>query len=204
MIFPHPSQASPEGIVAVGGELSLELIQEAYANGIFPWPHDGLPLLWFSPDPRGILIFEKLHVPRSLKKEMKKNSYTFTVSQDFQGVIKACETADRGGQGTWITPEMRKAYIELFEKGGALSVECWEGPTLVGGIYGVLSKNYFSAESMFFVRSNCGKMCFVKLVEHLQCLGHTWMDVQMVTEVVGNFGAELIHREKFLNWIGVS
>lgn len=201
MTFPHPSTASPEGIVAVGGDFELELLQEAYNNGIFPWPHEGMPLLWFSPDPRGVLDFSELHIPRSLQKLLRKNPYTFSVNKNFWFVITACQEVDRGDHGTWITDEMKKAYFELHKAGGAVSVECWNGTELVGGIYGVMSKKYFSAESMFFTESNCGKMCFVKLVEYLSGIGHTWMDVQMVTGVVGTFGAKLIDRDDFLKRI---
>lgn len=158
-----------------------------------------MPLLWFCPDPRGILEFKSLHVPRSLTKEMKKEKYTFTVNKAFSKVIAGCAKAPRrDGAGTWITPEMKRAYSEMHKAGFAHSLEAWLNDELVGGIYGVMVAGHFSAESMFGLKSNVSKMCFVKLVEHLKSLGLEWMDIQMVTSVSGALGGREISRKEFL------
>jgi leucyl/phenylalanyl-tRNA--protein transferase len=201
--------STPEGLVAVGGNLEVSTLQEAYRNGIFPWPQEGLPLLWFSPDPRGILEFKDLHVSRSLRKwERQHPEWTFTLNEAFSKVIQGCRWQKREGQsGTWILPEMEEAYLKLFDSGQILSVEVWENEELIGGIYGVLSmsfkgKLFFSGESMFHKKSNASKMAFWKLVEHLKAHGHTWMDMQMLTEVTKSFGGKYISREEFLQKIG--
>lgn len=206
----NPRMATPEGLVAVGGNLNVETLQSAYRNGIFPWPQEGLPLLWFSPDPRGILDFKDLHIPRSLKKWEKQHpEWTYTVNQAFSQVIRQCRLQSRAGQmGTWILPEMETAYNRLFEEGQILSLEVWEGSELIGGIYGVVSlsakgKLFFSGESMFHKKSNASKMAFVKMVEYLKAKGHTWMDMQMLTEVTTSLGGKYISRDEFLNRIGV-
>jgi leucyl/phenylalanyl-tRNA--protein transferase len=202
--FPDPRTATPEGIVAVGGTLNKETLTEAYSYGIFPWPHRDLPLLWFSPDPRGVLFFDDLKINKSLIKVLRKNLWTFTVNQSFKQVIIACQKQDRKGQqGTWITDEIVAVYTELFAHQQALSLEVWNGSQLVGGIYGVLSKHYFSAESMFFKESNASKYAFVQLVKYLQSLGHSWMDLQMVTSVSKSLGAKEITKSEFLNLIKV-
>lgn len=203
--FPNPKYTETlEGIILVGGKLSVENLIESYSLGIFPWPHEGYPLLWFCPDERGIIDFKDLHIPTSLKKWIKKNQdqIKVTVNQDFPEVIRECRSQKRKGQrGTWITDAIEKNYIALAKKGYALSVECWQGEELVGGIYGVLSKKYFSCESMFFKKSNMSKYAFLKLVEHLKELKLNWMDLQMVTDVSESFGAKYISKKEFLKRI---
>lgn len=189
-----------DGLIAYGGDLSVELLREAYAKGIFPWPQENMPLLWFSPDPRGVLDFADLHIPTSLKKWAKRNSHLHvTIGQAFQQVVEQCRLQDRPGQkGTWILPEMEVAYFELFQQGEALSVEIWEKKVLVGGIYGVLSGGVFSGESMFHLKPNTSKLALWKLTDELRSRGHQWMDIQMVTPVLSGFGGKLISRDEFL------
>lgn len=214
-LFPNPRKSTPEGLVAVGGNLQLETLQEAYKKGIFPWPQEGLPLLWFSPDPRGILDFQDFHVPQSLKKFARKQTqWKFSLNRAFAQVIEQCRKQVRKGAdgqmqaGTWILPEMEEAYLRLYSAGQILSCECWDGEELVGGIYGVLTMTekgflLFSGESMFHKKSNASKMVLWKLVEHLKSQGHQWMDIQMVTEVTGMMGGKYISREEYLTRIGV-
>ena len=214
-LFPDPRRTTPEGLVAVGGNLSVATLREAYSKGIFPWPQEGMPLLWFSPDPRGVLDFKDFHIPKSLDKFARKHGHwSFTFNRAFAQVIEACRTQPRRGPdgqmqtGTWILPEMQAAYTQLFEQGHILSCECWDGERLIGGIYGVLNltkKNQmlFSGESMFHVESNASKMVLWKLVEHLKDQGQTWIDIQMTTEVTQMMGGKYIPREEFLQRIGV-
>jgi leucyl/phenylalanyl-tRNA--protein transferase len=208
-LFPDPRQSTPEGLVAVGGDLSVNTLKDAYSRGIFPWPQEGLPMLWFSPDPRGVLDFSELHVGRSLQKWLKANvDLKVTCNQATQKVIQACRQKKRPGQaGTWILPEMETAYTELNKNGWGISIEIWREENLVGGIYGVLasapSGKYFSAESMFYSVSNASKLALLELVRELKKRGLTWMDLQMVTDVSSQFGAKLISRDEFLKRLGV-
>lgn len=201
--FPDPTQTLVEGIIHVGGELSVGNLYSAYSRGIFPWPHPGYPMLWFCPETRGVLDFHEFHVPQSLKKfKRKSSSWNLTVNQAFDQVISECQKQVRPGQdGTWISTKMKKAYIDFFNAGCVLSVECWENEKLIGGIYGVLVNGLFAGESMFFKKTNASKISFWFLVEHLQSLGHKWMDMQMVTPVTESFGGKYISREEFLSRI---
>jgi leucyl/phenylalanyl-tRNA--protein transferase len=205
-----PRKSTPEGLVAVGGNLEFETLEEAYRLGIFPWPQEGMPLLWFSPDPRGVLDFDELHVPRSLRKwERQHSHWKYTLNKAFSQVIHHCRLQKRPGQdGTWILPQMEKAYRTLFDRGRVLSLEVWDGEDLIGGIYGVMCVNaegkmHFSGESMFHLKANASKMALVKLVEHLKSQGQTWMDIQMLTDVTTALGGKYISREDFLGRLGV-
>ncbi len=203
--FPDPRKAEIEDdIIAIGGNLDAANLKKSYAMGIFPWPHEGYPLLWFCPDKRGILDFKDLHIPQSLQKWIKKNQFEIqvTVNECFSDVMKECQKQKRKDQkGSWINKEMIAAYSDLQKKGGALSVECWMGDELISGIYGVMSKKYFSCESMFFKKPNASKYAFIQLVEYLKKQKITWMDLQMVTDVSESFGAKYISRSKFLERI---
>lgn len=193
-----------DGVIAVGGILDAPNLKQSYSLGIFPWPHEGYPLLWFCPDERGILEFSELNINRSLAKWIRKYEplITVTVNQAFAQVIRECQLQVRAGQkGSWITPEIIEAYTQLSQQGGALSVECWLDDELISGIYGVKSNNYFSCESMFFKRSNASKYAFIRLVEYLKKQGFTWMDLQMVTDVCESLGGKYITREEFLDRI---
>lgn len=197
--FPQPIQSDENGIVAVGGELSVENVLQAYSLGIFPWPHGNLPLLWFCPLERGIMDFRSFKIPDSVKKDLRKKNFRMSYNQAFDDVINGCAEQKREGQkGTWITPAMKKTYRKLHQLGYAQSVECWNGDDLVGGLYGVYVKNVFSGESMFFKESGASKACLIALVGKLKNLGHTWFDIQMVTPVLELFGGEYIPREKYL------
>jgi len=202
--FPDPRQSTSEGLVAVGGRLSPDMLLAAYRKGIFPWPQDDMPMLWFSPDPRGVIDFSEVHIPRSLEKFRRKvsDSWTFTVNKSFRAVMDECGKQKRPGQaGTWIIPSMPPAYQRLHAQGYALSVECWENDELIGGIYGVDLGYYFSGESMFFKRTNASKLSLLYLMDHLKTRGLTWMDVQMVTPVIESLGGKYISREQFLHRI---
>jgi leucyl/phenylalanyl-tRNA---protein transferase len=197
-LFPDVEAAEESGVVCIGGPLSVPVLVTAYYNGIFPWPHPGLPLLWFAPSERGVLKFKDLHVPRSLKRARNKLNLQFTFDKAFREVMAQCGKAKRKDSGgTWITPEMLKGYEELFEAGYAHSLEAWEDGKLVGGIYGVFVAGVFSGESMFGLKSDVSKICLVRLAEYLQGLGLEWMDIQMVTSVTGHLGGKEIPRASY-------
>ncbi|MGZ3769991.1 MAG: leucyl/phenylalanyl-tRNA--protein transferase [Bdellovibrio sp.] len=201
--FPDPRETLAEGIIAVGGKLDVGTLYAAYSKGIFPWPQPGLPMLWFSPEQRGILDFKDFRVPESLKRFRRKNpQIEFTVNKDFLQVIEECSKQPRPGQeGTWILPGMKKAYLEFFKAGFCMSVEVRENNILVGGIYGVLVEGVFSGESMFYKMPNASKLALWRLVEILASLGHKWIDVQMVTPVVSSMGGKYVEREEYLEML---
>lgn len=205
IVFPPVETASEDGLVAVGGDLELDTLLEAYRKGIFPWPLSTYPLnvdlpnTWFSPNPRGMLEFKNLHIPRSFVKFLKKSPFEVTFNQAFPDVIVSCSKIPRKDQpGTWITPEIINAYINMFEAGYAYSTEVWHEQRLVGGMYGVVMGEFVSGESMFTIEPNAGKTALYTLVHHLQEKGLTWIDTQMVTEVVKQFGGKYYPRPVFL------
>jgi leucyl/phenylalanyl-tRNA--protein transferase len=198
-MFPHPDQSDEDGLLCYGGNLEIEILIDAYSHGIFPWPHDGYPLLWFSPPERGILDFEKVHIPQRLRRFRKSWKGEFRIDTSFRDVISSCARKKRRGQrGTWITADMINAYMAFHNAGYAHCIEAWEDNELVGGIYGVFVGNVFSAESMFFDRPNCSKLCLWRLIEHLQGIGLTWLDVQVLTPATEQFGGVYISRGEFL------
>ena len=203
--FPDPRFSTSEGIVAVGGNLSPENVLAAYRQGIFPWPIEGLPLVWFSPPERAILEFTDLHVPRSLRSAGRRAHLQFTIDRDFPSVIRACARSKRAGEsGTWITPEVIRSYTRLHGLGFVHSVEAWEtvgeglSGRLVGGLYGVDADGAFAGESMFYLRPNASKLALLFLIEHLERRGLTWIDIQMMTPHMQALGAKLISRDRYL------
>jgi len=203
--FPDPKEASPEGVVAVGGDLHPDSVMLAYRQGIFPWPLENVPFLpWFCPPQRAILDFSRLHIPKSLLRIKKKSPFLFSVDQAFTEVISECAFTKRPGQsGTWINPEMEESYCELHRLGHAHSVEVWkesEGGilSLVGGIYGVDAGGVFAAESMFYRESYASKLALLHLIEHLQARGAKWMDIQIMTPHMLTLGAHEVSRDEFL------
>ncbi|AFY00635.1 leucyl/phenylalanyl-tRNA--protein transferase [Bdellovibrio bacteriovorus] len=201
--FPDPRETLAEGILAIGGSLDVGTLYSAYSKGIFPWPQPGLPMLWFSPEERGVLEFRDFHVPESLRRFRKRHpEIHFSVNQDFHHVLEECSKQPRPGQdGTWITGQMKRAYLEFFKAGYCMSVEVRENNVLIGGIYGVLVEGVFSGESMFYRKPNASKLALWRLVEVLSEQGHEWIDVQMVTPVVASMGGKLIDREQYLEML---
>jgi leucyl/phenylalanyl-tRNA--protein transferase len=198
--FPDPRTASPEGIVAIGGDLHPDSVLAAYRQGIFPWPVEKLPLLWFCPAERGVLSFDALHVPRSLARARRTSGITHTFDRAFGAVIRACAATPRPSQhGTWITPAVVAAYERLHQMGVAHSVESWLGDRLVGGAYGVDVDGAFAAESMFYVEPNASKLALLHLIDHLRSRRLDWMDVQTLTPHMQRLGARLVAREEFLD-----
>lgn len=198
--FPDPADATPEGIVAIGGDLHIETLRLAYREGIFPWPHAGLPLLWFSPPERAVLDFASLHLPERLARMRRRSDLTFTIDRAFDDVIAACQRTPRRGQdGTWITPAMQRAYRQLHRAGDAHSVEAWtpEGQ-LAGGLYGVTAGGVFSGESMFFRVGGASKLALLFLIDRLAERGATWIDIQTMTPHFALLGAREIPRAAFL------
>lgn len=203
--FPDPRNSTRDGIVAVGGQPDPEYLAEAYANGIFPWPVEGYPLLWFSPPERAILVFDELHVSRSLARERRRTRLRFTFDCAFERVMRACANTERPKEkGTWITPEMMRGYAEFHRQGHAHSVEAWEGEELAGGIYGVDAGGAFAGESMFYLRPNASKLALLHLVEHLQARGLDWLDIQVMTPHMNALGARLVSREEFLERLALA
>jgi leucyl/phenylalanyl-tRNA--protein transferase len=197
--FPDPRSATRDGLVAVGGDLEPATLRLAYEQGIFPWPVQGLPLLWFSPAERGVLEFASLRVPRSLARARRKDPFRLTVDADFSGVIHACASTPRPGQdGTWITDEIVAAYVRLHRLGIAHSVESWAGARLVGGIYGVEVGGAFAAESMFYREANASKLALLHLVDRLSARGLDWLDIQVLTPHMARLGARAMPRDVFL------
>jgi leucyl/phenylalanyl-tRNA--protein transferase len=193
------SEDEIDGLVAVGGRLTPRTVLRAYQQGVFPWPVPGLPMLWFSPRERAILEFERLHVPRSLRRARRQTTLRFTIDRAFPAVIEGCAKAVRPGQdGTWITPEVIVTYTQLHRLGVAHSVEAWRGNELVGGVYGVDIDGAFAAESMFYREPNASKLALLFLVDHLRSRGLDWMDIQTMTPHMARLGARVISREEFL------
>ena len=188
-------------IIGFGGDLSLDNLRNAYRRGMFPWHIPGLPLPWFCPEKRAVLEFDDLHVPRSLRKERKKEEFRFTVDADFGAVIRACSKVRRSdGYGTWITEDFVRAFCGLHEAGQAHSVEVWDSAgELVGGLYGVNAFGVFCGESMFFKRPNASKLALLFLIDHLRERGSTWIDIQVMTPHFEALGAKEIPRRVFLD-----
>lgn len=201
LLFPHPSLADPNGVLALGGDLRPERLLLAYQHGIFPWFNPGEEIIWWSPDPRFVLFPADLKVSKSMRPYFNQQKFSVTYDQSFAEVMKACQTVDRlaqGQAGTWITGSMLEAYIKLHELGFAHSVEVWEGDDLVGGLYGVALGKVFFGESMFTRRSNASKFGFISLVRHLSEKGYNLIDCQQQTKHLKSLGAKSISRASFL------
>jgi leucyl/phenylalanyl-tRNA--protein transferase len=196
--FPPLEMASPEGILAVGGDFEVESLLLAYRSGIFPWPTEDFPLLWFAPPRRAILEFKELKVPRRLKQELKHKNFHFAVDRNFHKVIRSCAKGKtRKSQGTWITEELIRGYLRFHEEGYAHSFECYREGELVGGLYGVSLGKMFAGESMFFLESGASKAALLFAVDYLEEKGATWMDVQTMSPLLGQLGAKEISRDEF-------
>lgn len=198
--FPPVEAATPEGLLAAGGDLSVERLLEAYRHGIFPWYNPGQPILWWSPDPRAVLYPDKLKVSRSLRKTLKRGHLCVTFDTAFRDVMLACAAprAPSPGGGTWITDDMVRAYCALHEQGMAHSVEVWEGRVLAGGLYGVALGGVFFGESMFARATDASKVALVALANRLQRWGYRLIDCQVPSSHLASLGAEEIPRARFL------
>ncbi|HEX9600008.1 MAG TPA: leucyl/phenylalanyl-tRNA--protein transferase [Mariniflexile sp.] len=198
--FPDVTEASLDGLLAVGGDLSEARLLQAYKQGIFPWFNEGEPILWWSPNPRFVLFPEKLKVSKSMKQVLKNKGYAVTVNKDFRAVITACSKAKRDGQtGTWITNDMIEAYVRLHNLGYAKSVEVWDNDVLIGGLYGIdLNNGMFCGESMFAKISNASK---VALITFIQNTNYKLIDCQVYTSHLESLGAEDIPRNLFLEYL---
>lgn len=202
--FPDPACAlkDPNGLIAVGGDLSLERLLAAYKLGIFPWYEAHQPILWWSPDPRMVLFPGELHVSKSLKKTLSKKVFKLSFNQNFPAVINACANQrSKKRDGTWITAEMQQAYINLHKAGWAHSVEVWNDNMLVGGLYGLALGKIFFGESMFNKQDNASKIAFVYLVESLKKLDFNLIDCQISSEHLSSLGAREIKREEFMQFL---
>ncbi|MBW2429066.1 MAG: leucyl/phenylalanyl-tRNA--protein transferase [Deltaproteobacteria bacterium] len=198
-VFPSPYLASKEGLLAIGGDLSLKRLLLAYSNGIFPWYSEGEPILWWSPDPRLVLYPEELKVSRSLKKVIKRGIFEVTIDSAFEEVITECaQVRLENRQGTWIVEDMVRAYCRLHESGFAHSVEIWQQDTLAGGLYGVSLGKCFFGESMFTRITNASKVALVALVKHLKPFNFAFIDCQIATAHLTRFGAREISRARYL------
>ncbi|MGH7958698.1 MAG: leucyl/phenylalanyl-tRNA--protein transferase [Opitutaceae bacterium] len=205
--WPSPDPADELGLVALDYNLSPERLVSAYRNGIFPWPDSTTfsPIPWVCPPQRAILEFDRLHVPRNLRKSQRNlASLRFTVDEAFQSVVAACAASARPGQrGTWITPAMVSAYVGLHRLGHAHSVEAWAGDELVAGLYGVSAAGVFTGESMFHHINDASKLCVLHLVGHLRARGSTWLDIQQLTRHFALLGAHEISRGEFLERLAI-
>jgi len=199
-IFPPVEQATPEGLLAIGGDLSSERLLEAYRRGIFPWYSAGQPILWWSPDPRAVLYLDRFNVSRSLKKRMRKNTYALTLDTRFGEVVDACAAPRQKDPvgGTWITRDMAAAYNNLHEMGYAHSVETWFEGRLVGGLYGLALGRGFFGESMFSSMTDASKVALAALVEHLKRWDYTFVDCQLSSPHILSLGAVEVSRSRFL------
>jgi leucyl/phenylalanyl-tRNA--protein transferase len=194
--FPDPDAADPEGLVAVGGDLSVPRLLLAYRSGVFPWTVK--PLTWWSPDPRAIFELDAFHVSRSFARTLRKGEFKTTIDRAFREVMGGCAAPARGRRSTWITPEFLQAYTELHRQGHAHSIECWQGERLVGGIYGVAVGGFFAGESMFHRASDASKIALFQLIQHLRAREFALFDIQMLTPITEQLGGTTIPRGDYL------
>ncbi|HCW52168.1 MAG TPA: leucyl/phenylalanyl-tRNA--protein transferase [Clostridium sp.] len=197
LIFPNPELSDEDGLLAVGGDLSIERLVLAYSNGIFPWYSKGEPILWWCPKPRFILMPEDIKISKSMKKIIRKGEFKVTFNNDFEGVIENCKSMRENEEGTWITEEMKKAYINLHKEGYALSVETYLNGELVGGLYGVVLGRCYFGESMFSKVSNASKIDLITLAQKLQELNFEFIDCQVYTEHLESMGAKMVEWDEF-------
>jgi len=199
--FPDP-RYSRSDIIAIGGDLRVETLRDAYRHGIFPWPHESLPMPWFSPRRRAVILFDELHVGRTTRKAAANAPYAFTIDRAFERVIESCAASERPDQdGTWIGSDIISAYVALHRAGDAHSVEAWDGDALAGGLYGIDSGGVFTGESMFHVGPNASKLALLFLIDHLRERGSTWLDCQVMTPHMKVLGAKEIQRARFLDML---
>lgn len=201
--FPPIDQAidEPNGLLAAGGTLSHQRLVSAYRAGIFPWYSPGEPILWWSPDPRCVLVPDQLHISKSMRKRLKKDDYHVTFNRNFSAVIDACSAPRKGEDGTWITNEMKAAYEKLHQQGLAHSVEVYIEGELVGGLYGLSMGKLFFGESMFSKVKDCSKIAFIKMVEQLQKWGYALIDCQVSNDHLFSLGAQEISRDEFQRYL---
>ncbi len=203
LIFPHPDLSHPSGLLAIGGDLSLERLLLAYSNGIFPWYSQGEPIMWWSPDPRMVLFPDEFRLSDSLRRTCKSGVFQTTINNCFRKVLENCSTVPRKGQeGTWLTSEMKRAYLRLHKAGYALSFETFSNGELVGGLYGVNIGNTFFGESMFHLAANASKVAFVRFIKWCTEKNIRLIDVQQNTIHLASLGAREIPRSEFLKLIG--
>lgn len=203
--FPPVDQAErePDGLLAIGGDLSVQRLLTAYKSGIFPWYNENQPILWWSPDPRTILYPDKLKVSRSLGKRIKRCGYSLSVDQAFQQVVAACAAPRKRQSETWISTEMQQAYMEMFKQNHAHSIEVWDGNDLVGGLYGVSIGAVFFGESMFSRRNDASKIALAFLCNRLILWGYMLIDCQVYSEHITSLGAKEIKRSVFCDQLTI-
>ena len=209
-LFPNPSLSleEPNGLLAIGGDLTPQRLLNAYRQGIFPWFNDDQPILWWSPNPRLVLYPEKIHLSRSLRKLLRNNPFKITMDHAFREVIEACSQPRSKEKGTWLSDRMKDAYSQLHALGYAHSIEAWQDDKLVGGLYGIALGQVFFGESMFSRVSNASKIAFAVFVEQMRHWGFKLIDCQVETAYLASFGAENIDRNRFQehlkNWCAES
>ncbi len=204
LVFPPVEMASSEGILAFGGDLQPERLILAYQSGIFPWYNEGEPIIWYSPGMRMVLFPEELKISKSMRRFIAKNKYTLSWNKAFEQVIDQCQKSLRKEQlGTWITEEMKEAYIVLHKLGFAKSIEVWDEDELIGGLYGIDLGHIFCGESMFSKVSNTSKLAFIHLVQELQKKDYKLIDCQVYNEHLDSLGAREISREEFMGFLRV-
>jgi len=198
--FPPVTAALDDGLLAMGGDLSVARLLLAYRNGIFPWFNEEDPILWWSPDPRCIVFPDRLKVSKSMKQLLKRKAFDFRINTAFREVISNCSGIERKeGNGTWITTDIIEAYVTMYEQGYGYSAEVWQGGELVGGLYGILLGNVFFGESMFSKVSNASKYAFICWTQYLQAQGIRLIDCQLYTAHLESLGAEMIPRADYIN-----
>lgn len=198
--FPSPSEAltDPNGLLAIGGDLTPQRIVNAYQNGIFPWFNEGDPIMWWSPDPRAIIVCDEITINRTLRKFIKKSPYRVTLNKDFDNVIALCADAPFRKEGTWIIDDMITSYSRLHELGFAHSIEVWLDDELVGGLYGIAIGGYFSGESMFYQKANASKIALASLSRLLSSAGIYFIDCQITNDFLEDMGCIEINRDAFI------
>ncbi|SFG58420.1 leucyl/phenylalanyl-tRNA--protein transferase [Neptunomonas qingdaonensis] len=203
LTFPDTATAldEPDGLLAAGGDLTPKRLLAAYRHGIFPWFSDDDPILWWSPNPRCVLLPDQIHISRSMRKHLKKHDYSVTFDTAFSEVIRACASTREATTGTWISADMQKAYSELHQQGHAHSVEVWQNQQLIGGLYGLGIGKLFFGESMFSLQKNASKIAFIALCQQLEKWGYPLIDCQVHNSHLESLGATNIPRNEFIDYI---
>lgn len=200
-MFPPVENADEYGLLCYGGELNTPTLLEAYRSGIFPWPHEGYPMLWFAPPERGVFFCEDLCLSRRARRALRSSGFTFKIDHDFDGVIRGCGGPRKYSDGTWVNEELIEAYTELFRLGLIHTVETYRGDELVGGLYGLSVGRYFCGESMFHTVTDASKAALVFLLDYVHERGATWIDCQLTNPFFDSLGGTEIPRPVFMHML---